>query len=178
MGETILDSLAEGRSCGDCTICCETLKITVPELLKPAGVLCEHCTGGGCSIYETRPQVCREWYCLWRRLGQMPDVLRPDRLGVVFYVRHKPEAENLFERFFILARAARDEAALNHPLAQQAIAMFVREGSMPVWTGFKHSLKLVYPDAQFGDAILNPETTAWKALVPRAVEWRKRYGMG
>ncbi|HXI99870.1 MAG TPA: hypothetical protein VNH44_01525 [Micropepsaceae bacterium] len=76
--------LVPGRDCGTCTICCQALKIDVPELKKLAAVLCLHCSkGAGCRIYETRPPVCRDWYCGWRRLRYLNEDWRPDRCGVL-----------------------------------------------------------------------------------------------
>jgi hypothetical protein len=76
--------LAPGRGCGGCTMCCKVLKIDVPELKKLAAVSCDHChEGAGCKIYENRPQVCRGWYCGWRRMEYLGDDWRPDRCGVL-----------------------------------------------------------------------------------------------
>jgi hypothetical protein len=74
------------NECGGCTACCTVLPICDEEMLKQAGTTCEHCTGSGCGIYDTRPQLCRDYLCGWRRdewLGSRPDY-RPDRLGVMF----------------------------------------------------------------------------------------------
>lgn len=73
-------------SCGNCTLCCKVL--AVPELEKPADVPCKH-IGKGCSIYEDRPQSCRDVECLWLLTRNrvmnvtMPASTRPDRCGVV-----------------------------------------------------------------------------------------------
>jgi hypothetical protein len=59
------------RSCGTCTLCCRLPEIA--ELSKPANAWCVNCTAGqGCSIYDERPQLCRDFLCLWminERLG-------------------------------------------------------------------------------------------------------------
>ncbi|HYO27233.1 MAG TPA: hypothetical protein VER68_03085 [Azonexus sp.] len=73
-------------SCGTCTLCCKTMK--VHELDKAAHVWCQHCQiGKGCEIYETRPESCRIYDCLWlqtQRLDRpMAAELRPDRSRVV-----------------------------------------------------------------------------------------------
>ncbi len=48
------------RSCGSCSHCCTVLRVV--ELHKVAGEHCIHQRGSaGCGIYETRPQVCREY---------------------------------------------------------------------------------------------------------------------
>ena len=59
----------------------------VTELHKPVNVPCAYVCEGGCSIYQTRPQTCRNWSCDWKN-GLIPDEeLRPDRLGIIFDLR-------------------------------------------------------------------------------------------
>ena len=61
-----IDELAKkaGRTCGDCTLCCELLE--VEELKIPARCKCPHeMKHGGCAIYQTRPSVCRDFACKW-----------------------------------------------------------------------------------------------------------------
>lgn len=51
---------------------------------KLPGVKCSHCSlGQGCHIYNTRPNVCRDYYCLWRSLPEMDDSWRPDLSGIM-----------------------------------------------------------------------------------------------
>ena len=67
------------RSCGPCSLCCTLLR--VDELNKRAGHDCVHQRGEqGCGIYETRPQICRSYMCLWRQ-GGLGDDERPDLTG-------------------------------------------------------------------------------------------------
>jgi hypothetical protein len=70
-------------SCGDCVVCCQWLDIETKGLSKKAGVLCQHCSGGGCGIYETRPNLCRGFYCGWRLIPKLGEDWRPDRSGVL-----------------------------------------------------------------------------------------------
>lgn len=71
-----------GKACGECSFCCKVLEIT--ELDKTAGVWCEHCRKtGGCGVYETRPDVCRDYECLWKGDRGMSAQLRPDRVGAI-----------------------------------------------------------------------------------------------
>ena len=52
------------KSCGDCSLCCKLMN--VPELNKPRNVWCQHvAVGKGCNIHETRPEVCRGFFCRW-----------------------------------------------------------------------------------------------------------------
>lgn len=64
------------RACGDCSLCC--LLLHVPEVQKPVDGWCRHCRPGkgGCSIYDRRPPVCRNWTCLWLA-GSLPDYWAP-----------------------------------------------------------------------------------------------------
>ena len=75
--------LAPGRDCGDCTVCCSTMNIDKPDVQKHSGVLCAHCVGGGCAVYETRFEVCRTFHCGWRQMPKLDDGWRPDRSGVL-----------------------------------------------------------------------------------------------
>jgi uncharacterized protein len=71
-----------GKACGACNMCCQILEIE--EMAKPAGLLCKDCrSGSGCGIYEHRPQVCRDFECLWKGDRSMGAPLRPDRVGTI-----------------------------------------------------------------------------------------------
>lgn len=76
-----MDMLVPGRTCGPCTVCCTVPSIDNPEIQKPAGATCRHCMNG-CTIYDTRPTVCRTYYCGWRQLEIFSEDWRPDKSGV------------------------------------------------------------------------------------------------
>jgi len=68
-------------------MCCSALEID--ELKKAAGPLCANCvSGGGCSIYANRPQVCRDFECEWLTSRDLPRHFRPDRIGVILMEAH------------------------------------------------------------------------------------------
>lgn len=72
------------RICGGCTLCCKLFAIE--ELVKPRDVWCRHVVlGKGCGLHPEWPDVCRDFFCLWRKemAAVLPDALRPDRCGVV-----------------------------------------------------------------------------------------------
>ena len=80
------------RQCGECTACCTHLKIDTEEFQKLAGPDCAHLEPKrGGRIYETRPQVCRDFRCLWLQMPDLPDDWRPDRSGVLLV----PTRENV-----------------------------------------------------------------------------------
>jgi uncharacterized protein len=72
-----------GKACGPCSFCCKVLEIE--EFPKKAGVLCAHCStsGGGCSVYATRAQICRDFTCDWKEDRGLSPQFRPDRVGVL-----------------------------------------------------------------------------------------------
>jgi hypothetical protein len=73
---------APGKSCGSCTMCCKVLEID--HFKKPAGKLCQFCTlGSGCTVYESRPEVCRDYECLWLTERDLGAMLKPDRIGTI-----------------------------------------------------------------------------------------------
>lgn len=66
------------RQCGDCQLCCKLLPVR--PLAKPAGERCQHQkVGKGCTIYSTRPFVCRDWNCAWLSDPRTSELRRPDR---------------------------------------------------------------------------------------------------
>ncbi|MCW1383937.1 hypothetical protein OLX02_14030 [Novosphingobium sp. KCTC 2891] len=78
------DNLVAGRTCGPCMACCIEPAIPGHGLDKPAGEACRNCLPqGGCGIYDTRPQPCREFFCLWRQVAFVDEAWRPDVSGVL-----------------------------------------------------------------------------------------------
>jgi Fe-S-cluster containining protein len=53
-------------------MCCKVPRIE--EISKPAYQWCQHAKpgNGGCAIYETRPDVCRDFRCGWQALDMGP----------------------------------------------------------------------------------------------------------
>jgi hypothetical protein len=88
-------TLIPGRDCGGCTVCCIFPTINKPEIQKQSGARCRHCSQAGCTIYESRPQVCRAWFCAWRTVDIFGEEWRPDKSGVMPYV----ETEGIAEAF-------------------------------------------------------------------------------
>lgn len=98
------------RTCGDCQACCHVFPLAEPA--KPARTWCKHACSGGCAIYAARSGICAEFECFWLQHPEIPERLRPDRLGFVYFERpnqvvyvsqafedaHRSEAANvLFE---------------------------------------------------------------------------------
>ncbi|MEM9302400.1 MAG: hypothetical protein AAGE01_09840 [Pseudomonadota bacterium] len=84
-------------------------------LEKPAGKWCQHCKpGAGCTIYESRPDPCREFECLWLvdSAGLLPEEARPDRSKLMFDIQQGGDSGlRQFVRAFELAPGAAQKPA-------------------------------------------------------------------
>lgn len=70
------------RQCGECSLCCKVLDI--PLIEKPSGEWCGNCRPGhGCSIYQSRPPVCRSYECLWLFDQALGDEWKPSKSRMV-----------------------------------------------------------------------------------------------
>lgn len=75
-------AILPGRQCGTCTLCCKVMRID--ELESPAGQWCQHCDPGkGCGIHETRPPVCREFFCMWTYRKDIGPHWKPEKSKMV-----------------------------------------------------------------------------------------------
>jgi hypothetical protein len=169
--------LAPGRTCGSCTACCKIMTFDGPGFFKPQDTVCPQCTGQACGIHPTRPQSCREFYCLWRQVPTMPDAIRPDRIGVMFTIEGSVAPNNPFEKEFVIGRAVNGTADFEHPSVKATLDIFVRNGDLPIWLSAGGQRNLLHPHAELRDAILNPQS-APQALLGEVQLWRKRLGLG
>jgi hypothetical protein len=65
-------------------MCCKVLHIA--EFDKPANQWCPHIAeGGGCSIYETRFDVCRGFQCFWLLGEELGAEWQPNRCKFVMH---------------------------------------------------------------------------------------------
>jgi hypothetical protein len=136
--------LVPGRACGSCTVCCKEPTIESDTFRKVQGVLCVHCTAaGGCRIYAQRPDVCREFYCQWRRYAWLDDSWRPDRSQIMLratdddvpdgYASRVGVVFDLLGPCDILLRQTTLEVMAR--LIDAGIATFVSVSGLPGWTG-------------------------------------------
>ncbi|MGV1769484.1 YkgJ family cysteine cluster protein [Agrobacterium vitis] len=74
------------RTCGTCTLCCRLPDIDA--LAKPANTWCIHCTAGkGCTIYSERPQLCRDFLCLWMKSDSLGPEWEPAKAKMMVYTQ-------------------------------------------------------------------------------------------
>jgi hypothetical protein len=84
MSDSMNAQIVPNRTCGECNYCCQHLLIDTPEIRVSPGTLCHNWqTGKGCTIYDTRPSVCRGYLCGWMMFGHFDDTWRPDRCGII-----------------------------------------------------------------------------------------------
>lgn len=82
----------QGRSCAGCTLCCKLPAI--PEIAKPLQTWCKDCAiGTGCRIYETRPNTCRKFECVYLTSPQLGEHWRPVTSHMV--ITHLPHVNRV-----------------------------------------------------------------------------------
>ena len=78
------------KSCEGCTACCNgTLSAMIGDHPMHRGNPCIHmCSeSNNCKIYEDRPDLCKNFHCLWLLDETMPDWLKPSQSGVILIYR-------------------------------------------------------------------------------------------
>lgn len=106
--------------CGECTLCCKLLEIKAMD--SPKGEWCRGCVpGGGCKIYPTRPEGCREYSCSWRLTPGASPNLRPDRIKAIF--------EPINEHIMLCTH---DPSSEIKPATKKQIEAFIEEGNSVV----------------------------------------------
>lgn len=140
--------LVKGRSCDGCTMCCKLLAIDV--LNKPRGNWCSHCNQKrGCSIYETRPDPCRGFFCGYLRIAELDERWKPAQAK--FLINYEDAAK----RIVIHADPARPDAWRSEPyykIIKQWAATAARQGGMVmVWAGSHATVVLPGRDVALGE---------------------------
>lgn len=70
------DEIKPARDCGGCTLCCKVM--AVKALDKPGGTWCAHCSfSQGCTIHETKPDECRDFYCGYLMMPNLDERWKP-----------------------------------------------------------------------------------------------------
>jgi len=69
------------RECGSCSACCQVLEVRATGSAAWSRCASQR-DGGGCASYETRPECCARYRCLWLD-GEGEEEDRPDRAGVI-----------------------------------------------------------------------------------------------
>jgi hypothetical protein len=128
--------LVPGRECGQCNACCSYYEIDQPTLKKPRTTLCPYWKAG-CTIYDTRPDVCRSFFCLWRFAPSLDDWWRPDRCGVIIRETFTGIPAHLVARRGLVFDLAGSFAVIDDDRFIQAVASQVLQG-VPVFLRTPH----------------------------------------
>ena len=171
--EALLGPLVAGRSCGDCVVCCEVLEVDTPDLRKRAGALCVHSTGRGCGIHATRPEICRAWFCGWRRIGAMPDEARPDLIGLLVSLDFNRAPRNCLEGVAIVIRSLDGGAALDRSVTCRIVAA-LSDGFVPIWLSDGATKTLVHPSDAIAAYVISGDPAPAR-LAGEVAVWRARY---
>lgn len=93
------------RPCGECTACCDgNLKSNSHGNTFANRNACVFLVKKVCSIYEDRPNTCRNYQCAWSQTLFDED-LRPDKCGVLISVETN---SNTQEQFFKVLQIDKD----------------------------------------------------------------------
>lgn len=164
--------LVPSRECGECVACCVLPSIDTDTLRKPARTPCRHCTGHHCAVYDSRPDVCRNFYCLWRKLELMGEAHRPDRLGVMFHVVKVTTPLNVLRRLYVVGIPLDPFPNYATPEIEAALVI-LRRRYVPVWLYFGEVLRCVHPSSAVQDVLLNGAPTSSERVAAEVSAWRK-----
>jgi hypothetical protein len=173
----LVAGLVPGRECGDCTVCCTVPTIDQPGIQKPAGATCRHCDHG-CRIHAARPEVCRQYFCAWRRMEIFSEDWRPDRCGV-FSELETDVPDHLMSSVGIsLTLTGNPLKTIRQPWFIEFIATGIRGGvalflALPGPTGFKGA-KVSLNTPQMSRAASGSRADV-KALLEKALTVLKGY---
>lgn len=141
-----MNQAAKGKQCGDCASCCKVMEIEA--LAKPRHTWCVHFKkGSGCAIYESRPQACSQFVCLWLADERMDERWRPDKCKFFMWGT---------ERLMIEVDPAYPDAWRREPFYSKIklAADRRRPGAVDVLVRNGREVVIVFPEA---DISLGPE---------------------
>lgn len=159
--------LVPGRGCDGCTMCCKLLAID--ELEKPRGAWCPKCDQKrGCTIYASRPDACRGFYCGYLRLAQLDERWKPSKAK--FLINY----EDANKRIVLHADPARPDAWREQPYLptiRQWAAKAEREGGMVmVWAGPRLTIVTSTREHDLGVVREDQQIVAVERRTPNGIE--------
>lgn len=74
------------RACGSCSLCCKVMGVLDVQPPKPDHEWCSHASPGcGCIIYDSRPESCRVFHCMWLVDTRIKDHWFPAKSKIVIH---------------------------------------------------------------------------------------------
>jgi hypothetical protein len=171
----LLGPVLADRTCGDCTACCTVLTVDTPDFKKPPETPCKHLSSRGCSIHAVRPDICRTWFCAWRRVAEMPDWARPDRSGLLVSVNFVREPRNCLEGVSINIRAVDADSVIDSAMAA-AVLDSLCDRLVPIWFSDGAKKMLMHPENDVATLVISGEP-APAHLNDEVTAWRERYAV-
>lgn len=89
--------VVQGRSCKDCTKCCDgSLRAEIRGHKMDFGTPCFFVdTGRGCKDYENRPSFCRQFQCEWLVNPEIPEELAPNKVNALISSHEEDGIEHI-----------------------------------------------------------------------------------
>lgn len=161
------NKLVPNRECGECSVCCISLRIEQNDLKKAADVRCHNLSENGCGIYTERPSVCRNWYCGWRMIPSLGNEWRPDKSQILIKLSGNSMVLQPLKSEH--AKKLLDEAALTF-IAKLMNAGFMVETSIPTKPGYCNSLMTINDKLEkaVNERDLNAARSTMKAVIFRS----------
>lgn len=97
-----VDKIGYKNECGDCTMCCQGfLPVQVYDYIATEGSPCHFVEpggcGGGCSIYDKRPEVCQQYMCAWLQFPvTFPKWMKPNKSDVLLTFRNLDDLPGVY----------------------------------------------------------------------------------
>ena len=172
---TLLGPVLPDRACGACQVCCTTLMVDSPDFRKPAETPCALLAAEGCSIHAVRPEICRTWFCAWRRVADLPEEARPDRSGLLVSINYNREPRNCLEGVSINVRMLAGSTAIQDGMAARVLDSLCHQ-LVPVWFSDGSKKMLMHPDNEVAELVTSGRP-APAHLQAEVQAWRNRYGV-
>ncbi|HJR55253.1 MAG TPA: hypothetical protein VJ798_01645 [Rhizomicrobium sp.] len=163
------------RECGTCTLCCKVMGIHALD--KPRGVWCSHAMPGqGCAIYETRPEECRKFACVWLADENLGPEWKPEKCKMVLV------SEEARKRTMVYVDASMPDAWKRSPYLERLTALM--HAGLPlgrlVFIDVGGKVSLMLPDRMedLGRLGLQDEVVLQMIRYPHATEYKVSVNRG
>jgi hypothetical protein len=152
MQNTGIGERVPGRECGTCTLCCKVFRID--EVESPPNQWCRHCAPGkGCTIHETRPQVCRGYFCLWFYQPGLGPEWKPEKSKII--LNSELNGQRIAAHVDASAPGAWRREPYYGALKRWSADALKRQQQVSVWIG-QHCI-VILPDKEIDLGVVAPD---------------------
>jgi hypothetical protein len=108
---------------------------------------------------------------VWRQSEFLEAGLRPDRLGVLFWLVAEPNSPNVLRRRYIYGVPL--ERFLDYGKVEiEAALLKLRSLRLPIWLGFGDAMRCVHPSKEIRTLLVEGRITNDPLLQSELAEWR------